>query len=319
MKPQFAATSILCVIALGLPLRHAYGISPEELAANYMATLAKQQRYAFKFTASAARDGQDIDHKRDGRTSFAASGELICDGRRIALRIKRWGQYTSHQAIPASNPRYWRLIYDGTELWTYYRSPTDKLAPYGKLFITPNPTQRQIWDIVQIDYPGHYLLGYISEVGIRMDEILRDRATKLALRNEPETIGGVECYVLDVGSRFGRGTLWLDPEHGYNIAQAYFNVRPGDIANGRVPAGRDSHLSLRDVRFELVDGVWFPIRATTEWRLAAPECREIIVRQHRLTDVKLNPDMDAVGAFSTADIPNGAECIRRPSRAKFIW
>ena len=310
MKLQLAGTSILCVIALGLPLRHACGLSPEELVREYTTTLAKQQRYAFKFTASAVRDGQDIDHERDGHTTFSASGELICDGRRVALRIKRWGQYTSHQAIPASNPRYWRLIYDGSELWTYYRSPTDKLAPYGKLFITPNPTQRQIWDIVQIDYPGHYLLGYISEVGIRMDEILRDRSTKLALRPEPEKVGSVECYVLDVSSRFGRGTLWLDPEHGYNIAQAYFNVRSAE---------RDAHLSLRDVRFELVDGVWFPTRATTEWRLAAPECREIIVRQHRLTDVKLNPDMDAIGAFSTADIPNGAECIRRPSRAKFIW
>jgi len=319
MKLQLAGTSILCVVLLALPGRHACAISAEELAANYMATLAKQQRYAFKFTASAVRDGQDIYHERDGRTTFSASGELICDGRRIALRIKRWGQYTSHQAIPASNPRYWRVIYDGRELWTYYRSPTDEFAPHGRLFMTTNPTRRDISEIVRITYPGHYMLGYISEVGIRMDEILRDRSTKLALRPGPEKVGGVECYVLDVSSKFGRGTLWLDPEHGYNIAQAYYNVRSGDITHGTVPAGHDTHLHLRDVRFDLVDGVWFPTRATTEWRLAAPECREIIVRQHRLTDVKLNPDMDAMNAFSTADIPNGTECKYRPGQAKFTW
>ena len=309
----------LCTLMAALPAYAENAISPEELVREYTSTLARQQRNAFKFTASAVRDGQDIMHQADGRTAFSASGELICDGRRIALRMRRWGQYAGHQAIPASNPRYWRQIYDGRELWSYHRSPTDELAPYGKLFITPNPTHMQIWDIVRISYPGHYLLGYISEVGIRMDEILRDRSTKLALRPEPDKVGGVECYVLDVSSKFGRGTLWLDPEHGCNIAQAYFNVRSGDIADGTVAAGRDSHLFLRDVRFELVDGVWFPTRAATEWRLAAPECRETIVRQHRLTGVKLNPDMDAMNAFSTADIPDGAECKRRPSQAKFIW
>ena len=317
MMKRFLA---LCTLMAALPAYAANATSPGELVRNYTTTLAKQQKYAFKFTDKTVRDVQAVSPLMkdiDGRTTYYSSGEVITDGRRVACRMSKWGQFFGRdRPISASNPRYSRHTFDGREQWGYVRNPLHKGAPWwphGTLTIRRNPPHRFIWDAITLDYNGHYLLGYINCCSMRMDRILHDPSTRLALRPRQEKVGSAECYVLDVSSRFGRGTLWLDPEHGYNIAQAHFNIRSGDIVDGRpVEAGCDAHYYLRDVTFQLADGVWFPTEGTIESRsdLLLGD-RETHRYHHKITDLKLNPDMDAMNAFSTADIPNGAE--------RFIW
>ena len=327
-RTKVAGCLSLCTLMAALPAYAVSAISPEELVRNYTTTLAKQQKFALRFTDKTVRDVQAVSpimKDLDGRTTYYSSGEVITDGRRVACRMSKWGQFFGRdQPISASNPHYRRHTFDGREQWSYDRNPQHKGAPWwphGTLTITRNPPHRGISDAITIGYNGHYLLGYINCCAMRMDHILHDRSTRLSLRNEPEVIDGVGCYVLDVSSKYGRGTIWLDPEHGYNIAQAYFNIRSGDIVGGRpVAAGCDAHYYLKDVTFQLADGVWFPTEGTIESRsdLLLGD-REAHRYHHKITDLKLNPDMDAMNAFSTADIPNGTQCSYMGSRATFIW
>ncbi len=254
-------------------LCHADEMSSNELVRNYTSTLAKQQQFALKFTNRTVTTSQllvSVSGKPpDGRLTTKtnhASGTVITDGRRVAVRTTRWGQLRSHNpAVAASNPEYRRHTFDGREQWGYYRNPLDKSEPLGRLVMNPTPPDRAIWDAVRLSYPGHSLLGYINRFTMRTDEILRHPSTKLAVRKELENVGGVDCYVLDVKSIYGRGALWLDPEHGYNIAHAYFNIRTGDVSklkNKPIKAPYKGHFYLKDVSFKLVDNVWFPAQGT---------------------------------------------------------
>jgi len=118
--------------------------------------------------------------------------------------------------------------------------------------------------------------------------------------------------------------LWLDPEHGYNIAQAEFHVKSGDVQ----PSGAreetilpnvQAHSFLRDVTFENVDGVWFPTSGTSEWKLYLVNDWQTYVEHHQISNIRLNADFDALGVFSKNDIENGALCGYLDTPLSYIW
>jgi|GEM_PF-2157240 len=316
---------LACCFTVALPLCGASEMDPETLVHNYTDTLAMQQEYAFKWTKATVRDTRAVTppfEKHEGRNTYYASGDLITDGRRVAYRMNLWGEFFGHEAIISEhNPYHWSYTFDGTQDWSYNRNPLHKgEPPQGTLVIDPSPPFEGIPDAVSIGFPGHYLLGYIGGAGIRIDEILTDSSTILTVRHEPETIGDVDCPVLDIESKYGRGSLWLDPEHGYNIAQAYFNVRSGDIVNNKpVAPDNEADYSVKDIGFELVDGVWFPVEATVETKGDYQGDRETHKRHIKLTEVTLNPDIDAMDAFSRPDIPDGAVVAYVHSPVRFTW
>ncbi len=298
-------------------------ISSQELVRNYKRILAQQEKFTFKFKCQA-----DINSEYEpqpwmaditGRRTEYSSGELASNGHRAALRMKIWGQRGGPQNFfPANNPFYVRVTFDGVEHWDYILNPFNKVYPGGKLGIW-SPRREQVSEITGLAYPGRFLLGYISRFGFKMDMIL-DEADSLVVRDAPEKVGDSECYVLDVKSQYGRGTLWFDPQHGYNVAMAEFNVRTGDtVFNGILSPGNDSWLYLREVSFKEIDGVWFPTGGTVATQLREPIGRENRTEKHEISDIRLNPDLDMLGVFSTDDIREGARVVYIGVSGEYSW
>ena len=319
-----------CLLVAVLPLASADEMSSKELVRSYTDTLAKQQKLALKFTIKTVATSQMFIHpagkppdEKPRKSTQYTSGDVITDGRRVAVSKKRWGQVYRGADLVASNPMYDRTTFDGRQMLTYERFPQETDLPLGEVIIDPNPEHEPMLAAC-LTNNGLSLLGYITIHRIKIDDALRDPSAKLAVRKEPQNIGGVNCYVLDVSSKYGRGTVWLDPEHGYNMAQANFSLRTGDVfkpTNKPITDPWESQFYWRDMTFTLVEGVWFPTQGTFECSVDCQRYWAKGAHHLKLTEVQLNPDMDAMDAFSTAHIPDGTPCayVYRPSSEKYIW
>jgi len=312
------------VITLAKP--RAIEMTPDILIKKYKQTLAKQQRFALKFKTTAESiqnmTGQ-FSGKSHGKLISYYSGELVSDGFRRALRKRRWGFIGGPDEFffPEEDAVYFRTTFDGREVWSFKRWPAP-IGSKGRLSITRDPPSHKLHKYgLATGYPGHYLLGYINGVGHRMDDMLSD-SDNVVLRDNLQEVGGVQCYVVDFSGKYGRGTVWFSPEHGYNIAQARFHIKSGDITkdNGRpIDPNCDGRYYLKDVSYKEIEGVWFPVTGAYESNSLLPDRTSSGISKHEITDLRLNPNLDEMDAFSTDDIPDGAEVRFAGSLTKGIW
>ena len=157
----------------------------------------------------------------------------------------------------------------------------------------------------------------------RIDSILR-KSNSLSVRSDLDLVGSVECYVIDAVSRHGTYTIWLDPEHGYGIAKAIVRKGPEDLRWGR--PRRDSVDNsievLQNVRFECVNGIWFPMEF--EW-LSTEESKDRTLSgctQYKVTYLDANPDHNDLGSFrlDKLDIQDGTRVkIPEAPGIRYVW
>jgi hypothetical protein len=135
------------------------------------------------------------------------------------------------------------------------------------------------------------------------------KVSKLSVRDSPEKTAGSNCYVVDAETKGGKYALWIDPEHGYNIAKAEVqwgeNQPPYGVPHWRV---KSAFNSISNVRFRKIHNLWVPVEADIvlnrnwhngEWTKQS--------WHHKLTDVILSPDNEMLSSFVPDDIKNGAE------------
>jgi len=290
------------------------------LVEHYKRALGEQKCLAFKFTTSVQRNASFVSDPRlaadlNGVTDYHYSGELATDGFRVAFRERQWGQSRSHESVPKEKATYRRMTFDGKEYINYSATPDSD----GMFYIDLDPLNSHrlppYEEIVGRVYVGHYLLGHIDRAGNKLDTQL-ESADALTLRQHQENVNGVDCYVLDFVSEGERGSVWLDPEHGYNLAQVEFHTnkaskRGGTWINDKV---------LRDVSFENIGGTWVPVSGTLEHHLKARGDRVISVKRLQHSNIRLNPNLDALSPFfSKEDLEDGAKAYYYGAPLFYTW
>jgi hypothetical protein len=129
-----------------------------------------------------------------------------------------------------------------------------------------------------------------------------------------ELVGQSQCYVIDAISKRGKYTLWIDPEHGHNIAKAEVFRDPrecvatiGERAKGMT---RSMYCSIRNVRFKKIEDIWVPVEADTQRRSENTAGSVLLQEIHlKRTEVILNPDHEALRSFYPDDIPPEVEIM----------
>ncbi|MFH1716001.1 MAG: hypothetical protein ABIF19_01510 [Planctomycetota bacterium] len=235
-------------------------------------------------------------------------------GNRVKLRKLTWGRVGTRD-VPKDDPVYTSWLWDGENYMRYSGVPKEdakpgvcpgRVRPYmsGKDEITNGRLTSRMY--------GTALTGYLSSSEDRVDKVLRE-AREISVRRETEKVGGVECYVIDADTNHGKHVLWIDPEHGYNIAKAevellrgeghFFYGKPFEIA------GKKLDFSLENLRFKKTDGIWLPVEADMRYRRAFSGIGKTSdSRTHiKVAEIVLNPDHEALRSFSPHDIPNGAQ------------
>jgi hypothetical protein len=148
------------------------------------------------------------------------------------------------------------------------------------------------------------LMGYFYPEKIRIDLRLR-KADAMSVREKMENVGGSACYVIEARIKKGEYKLWIDPEHGYNIAKIEIERGEGDAGVERFS------FSLTDVHFKEIQNVWLPVKGHVEDRFdyrSGHYCTDSY--ELEIKEIVLNPDHDALGSFLPDDIKDGAQaCI----------
>jgi len=158
---------------------------------------------------------------------------------------------------------------------------------------------------------GSMLTGYFSGCEDRVDTVLR-RAHEISVQKKAERINGVECPVITAETDSGNYKIWIDPDYGHNISKAQVSLAEGRshyfYGKPFETAGRALSVSLQNVRFRRIQGIWLPVEADISYRRVFDGILDANRSEThvKITDVLLDPDHDAMRSFGADDIPDGA-------------
>jgi len=239
--------------------------------------------------------------------------EIRTDGNRVASRLTGW-ESDDRGLVPKDKPEYHSHLWDGNCWYDYSRGGGRSYDSAGNVWIDRSKKDDMRRSLI-LNVTANAFYGERE----RVDAVLR-RADVASVRDEMEEIGGSKCYVIDATAQCGKYTIWIDPEHGYNIAKAMIEKREKDIVYG-TPLRKGEHASvlLENVRFQKVDGAWIPVEADIYINRVAFNGSFNSKWYRKVTDVILNPDHDKLGSFVQDDIKNGALVLVVGVEGKYKW
>jgi len=279
-----------------------------ELLDKYAETQNKQRSYICKWkvrTKMNAKLKEPPYSALSGKSKKMWLYEFGYDGSRYIERQHYWGNISSaRKFIPKERGPYNSQLWDGDMYFDYVASvdTPGRLSIYKQINYLPK-NMKTIHSGTTRWGPGIGLIrGFWYDLE-RIDFTL-GKSRKLSIRDKKEKIRGVDCYVIDAEFQKNKYTLWIDPEHGYNIAQAQGKLIQSQGKKYNVA------IALQQVHFRKIDDVWI-IEEGVVKRLQKFKNNDFTneTRHCKLTEMMLNPDHDALGAFVPDDIKNGAKVM----------
>ncbi len=304
------------VLAAGQP-------SVGELLNKYAQTQGKLKSFICKsetvIEASGYRDGIYKEVKK------YVAVEMRSDGDRVKMIRRLWGDIGSiRRDLPKEDAVYTSHMWDGKNFYQYGtnldRSRSPRLA-IGKTKFNKRRRARNLSLLSTdplVDYVG------TKRGKKRIDAIIRD-ADEVRVRDRTERIGESDCYVIDATTKYGKFTLWIDPQHGHNIAQSQVVRGEGDFSGAgvRLAKGVELYGMKTVIRFEAIDGAWVAMEAVRKGSVRTPTQNSAIKEHYKRTAFILNPDHDRLGSFLTDDIANGTTVqfmgIPRVPGVRYRW
>jgi len=281
--------------------------SVQELLQKYGQTLDSIKTFMCKSETQNEGTGTDRSGKPMSWKRFTSS-ETRFDGSRVSKRNYEWGTNISldGREIKKSDAFYRSDLWDGKNFFTYSRSsPNIKSGNYpGTANITYDAKIHE--KIIRQYAVSPFHIANLGDDGERIDLFLL-KEKRVTVRNKLERIGGSDCFVIDALTTSGKYTIWIDPAHGYNIAQSEIRHTEGDVIFAgqlQVKKGQSGISNLKNVRFEKIGDYWVPM----EYDYFGSGNIQGQVNEkshHKFTDVILNPENNAFGLFAPEDILDG--------------
>ncbi len=245
------------------------------------------------------------------------------DSERVYCRTYEWGNVNQQAPdIPKEHPLYNLNNYAYGQL---YQNGKNLISETGGLAVLTKLDSYNGQGHTSKCITGHILPSYDERH--RIDLILK-KAESLSLRARTENITGSECYVIDSETNFGRIALWIDPAHGYNIARAEYKSKPrSPLFNGTI-TNQSVTSCLENVHFKKIDGKWVPVEMDFSQNIQYdPDSHSNEKYHHKVTEIVLNPDHDALGSFDNPlenpkndpELKNGTQVRISGVRTKFTW
>jgi hypothetical protein len=268
---------------------------------------------------------------------YKEKSDFRYDGERYDIIRNSWFDLDSKDdPTPSGKAQNHRQLWDGEKIVDGWFFRENNMKDLIRRDIIMSYDEQLFGDNVPY-VDGAPLLGIFKGDIQPVTTILKETAS-VRLRETMESVNGSLCYVIESSGKDGEHTVWVDPEHGYNIAKAKVRKSGNNMAFGE-PMGPKNppvidpatgwqrpeitgfSFELYNVKFEEVDGRWVPIEAdydtTTQYdnnRIAKE------TRHHRRTLVDLEPDFEAIGAFSAAELPDGTHVMMPEAQGvRYKW
>lgn len=190
-------------------------------------------------------------------------------------------------------------------------------------------------------------IGHVQGDGDRpVWDVVRD-GLELEVLPEMETVGGAATYVVRSRGRFGRHTLWLDPEAGGLPRRIEIDKQPGHLFSNTqlgvettprsakqaqgLPPGflkkrilEESHQLWDKIQIEKRQGIFvitaFDTATRTTMRVDDNVEKSVTRIEYRTSVVDLDPATWPPSAFlPRVEIPNGTRVTTRDPQAPAVW
>jgi len=250
--------------------------------------------------------------KSGERTKYEAR-EIAYDGQRIKRRAWTWGDVTSSEHIESrDDAKYLSYLWDGSQFMSYHI--VNKSHP-GYVKIEKRLEQAKVIGKQMTPegcIPG---LSSITSTGERIDLLLKEM-NNTRLLSEMEEINTVKCYAIEAGDANDSYKVWIDPEHGYNIAKVASKIE----IRGTRPETRVG--SIKNIKFTQIGEIWIVKEVDVYGRSDYPngDFMEADIHYKRIK-VDLNPDHKRLNSFVVDNIRNGARVWYNESMldAEYTW
>ena len=272
--------------------------SVRELLDKYAETMDKIQRsFIIKNESSGKFSYRTRLSKRSGKTHSLC--ETRFDGKHISQRTLKWGDLNRTLTnVPRNKALYRSYLWDGKQYITYREGYDGKYPSIVIINRDSGHDMKPLADAMNGNFRGDL---------VRVDSILR-QARNVSVQDERDEIKGSACYVIDAVTEHGKYTLWIDPNHGYNIAKAMVRKKEHQLFSKKPPSRNYVSLEvIENVRFQQIDGVWVSMEADFKYDGNYTDGYFSKSKGHiKRTEVILNPDHNALGSFVPDDIKNGS-------------
>lgn len=180
-------------------------------------------------------------------------------------------------------------------------------------------------DIKKQNHPnfGGVFQGRIFGNDYKSIPVFLSSAPNVFVRDSIETIDGTLCHVLEATTKYGKVTMWVAPEKGYNALKWIIHKSRDDFFD-ETPISNiklDSWTAVFDsVELQKVDDVFVPKGAVFTLTIKNTDGNTRVTRyEYKISNIQLNPDFDALGTFKI-DLPDGTPVLHRefPS-IKYVW
>lgn len=300
------AIGYILLAALSASAYGSSGPSAKKLLAKYAATQDKLRSFVVKDVCKEVRTSG----KTGKVVSVSTSAEFRTDGSRVSYRGKTKSDAERYDNL------WWSWLWDGEVFVATDRHNT------GQIYNVIIRNHDRYKSNRMTGWHGSPLMGIMGNDIEPITSIMR-HAKRLTLDDELKIVGKSKCYVINTVTKYGKYTIWIDPQHDYHIAGAKVVKEPGDIHAKRPLDQRYRRLSfiLKNVRFEKIDDMWVPMEADYAYNFANKDGTVGKNRQHyERTEMTLNPDHKAMASFVPNNIANGSPVfIEGLEDIKYTW
>ncbi len=256
------------------------GTTVSELLKRYAETQDKLRSFVARAESNIAYTG--VTKRTESET---------CEFRTDGEQVNHRSTFLDNLTTTKEKPGYKSFLWDGKSLTQYARGLG---LSSGSVVVMTNVVSKK--RVVASEYKGAPLLGICGGNYDRIDSILRN-ADNISLQPMTEKVGESNCYLIEATKKADGYKVWIDPQHGYNIAAIEMQRKDH--------TGATSLFTLKNVRFERIDDVWVPMEADMEQTEGSKATRW----HHKRTQITLNPDHVALKSFVADDIPDGTKVI----------
>jgi hypothetical protein len=319
MKERYLLILII-VFVLGSKIVIAEQVTPSELLDRYAANLKVIEMHHIKSEEiSEFTDSLEPEKNKLNRLEYESiqNGQLReLTTKKSVIKMNDEGSVISNENLQIDT-----VIWDGQE-W----SQASNIPPLTPSAFFSKTDEKKAYSTLSLTYCGACLDGIFWGDMERIDSILK-KSSKIGILPDMEKVNGSDCYVIESVTPHGEYKIWIDPEHGYNIAKAethktnndilyngvtkheYADMSPGRGYKGKRPKSRDAvHFYMDNVSFRKVNDVWLPMEAAYRIIVDYNDRKATYKKHHERTYVKLKPDFEAIKAF-IPKIPEGSTVI----------
>ena len=148
-------------------------------------------------------------------------------------------------------------------------------------------------------------------------------ASNLRIIGDQEEVCGSPCYVLEAVTEYGKVTAWIASNKGYNALKWIIHRTSGDFLDDKTLSEKGlktSNSAFEATEVQEIDSQYVITKGFfTETGINQDGEKTIRNNEYKRTEVDLNPDFEALGAFQI-NLPEGTVVSNEdiPS-IKFVW